>query len=83
MGFRLGLGSGGDPDGGRTARILSSCWIEEMEGVSCTNPFPKEAKVRFALDLLNQAARSCLELILRSIALYDMETVLGGVCDLV
>ena len=38
-GSGLGLGSGGEPVEGRTAKILSLRWIEEMEGVFRTIPY--------------------------------------------
>ena len=60
---RLGPGPSGEPVGGRTAKVLSSRWIEEMEGVFHTSPYPIGAKVRFALDLLYRDARRCWELI--------------------
>lgn len=41
---------------GRNANVLSSRWIEEIEGVIHTGPYPIEAKVQFALDLLHHAA---------------------------
>ena len=75
FGSGLGLGSGGEPAEGRTAKILSSCWIEEMEGFFRTSPYFIGAKVQFALDLLYRAARSCWELIVRSIMLFELETM--------
>ena len=62
-GSRFGPGSGGEPDGGRNARVLISRYIEEIEGVFCASPYPIRAKVRFALDLLYRqqgVSRNCL-----------------------
>ena len=55
----LGLGSGGEPFEGRTSKILSLHWDEEMEGVFRTSPYPIGAKVRFTLDLLYRSGVLC------------------------
>ena len=74
-GSSFGLGSGDEPIGERTARVLSLCWIMELEGVYGTSPYPIGAKVRFALDLLHHATRSCWDFIAQFIMLTELETM--------
>ena len=71
-GLGYGSGSGDEPIGSRTSRVLSSCRIEEMEGVFRTSPYHIKAKVQFASDLLHHAARSCWELIAQSFILTEL-----------
>lgn len=59
----------------RNARVLSSRWIKDMEGVFQTSPYPIKAKVRFSLDLLHHAARNCWELISQSIMLTEFDAM--------